>query len=122
MYIFSNYQETNENSQILKNKIRDQTLVLKIDNLYTKKDYNNALNKLQIASGLYDKNKPLNYVQSTVFDVYFLTPMEFKYALKKTFKLTFSIREISSIINDYIDENGNIDCNMFKSSFQRMGK
>jgi hypothetical protein len=55
------------------------------------------------------------------FSTGFLTPLEFKSALRKAFQLDLLPKELSSVVNDFKDDNGNVDTAAFKSGFIRMG-
>ena len=106
--------EDKERDKALSKRIADQKSVFLPDNFYQESDHRTALDKLTLCSSTYDKNST-TCLSLGAFDEGFLPPIAFRDALKKTFDLTFTPKELSSLINDFRDANGNADCAIFKS-------
>ena len=55
------------------------------------------------------------------FNALFLTPLEFKEIVKRTFNLNFLPKELSAVIHDFKDDDGNVISKNFVTKFIQIG-
>ena len=75
--------------------------------LFFAEDKRLAIEKLTEASAKYDSNGP-GAVPLTAFDAAYLTPLEFREVLKRTFNLAFVPRQFAALVDMFKDKNGNV--------------
>ena len=68
----------------------------------------------------YDKNGP-GAVPLTAFDALYLTPIQFKEVLKRTFGLVLSPGELLALLKEFKDKIGNVNSKEFVVRFIQMG-
>ncbi len=110
-----------------KKKVLSQKNVWDIDPDFTDQDRRSAIDKLTIASSKYDRNAP-GCVSLDAFDAKFLTPLEFKEQLKRTFNVVLTPKELSATIKLYqyippgeVVGNGNVNSQVFIVQFLKLG-
>lgn len=96
-----------------------QKSVVEVDAEFSGADREQALKKLVAASALYDKNSP-GSPSLEAFTAQCLTPAAFREILKSAFGATFSTKEFSSLIYEFSDGKGNIECAKFMVAFIKM--
>lgn len=95
-----------------------------VDRAYTEADGITAERKLLDASTAYDKNHPAAPSLSS-FEVKTMTPGQLKDALKRTFNITLTAKELGYLEATYSSEklgSGLIVCQDFLNKFMAMGK
>jgi hypothetical protein len=86
---------------------------------FVEKDLNSALAKLTEASIKFDKMRGGSLIS---FEPSFLTPLEFKRAVKRTFNLNFNAEEMGALIQYFdIDQSRTINCQKFLTTFTLLG-
>eukprot|EP01038_Epipyxis_sp_PR26KG_P006779 gene6779-9286_t len=93
---------------------------IKIDENFNTLDHQEAIQKFINTSVLYDKNSP-GCVSLDAFNTKYLTPSVFREVCKKTFNIQLTNQELTSIIYDFNDGNGNLDCQSFIIYFTKLG-
>ena len=84
-------------------------------------DKRTAMEKLLEASAKYDKNAP-GCVSLEAFDAKFLTPLQFREQLKRTFNVRVSDAELAALVKEFDPERaGNVQSQAFLISFLKMG-
>lgn len=108
--------------QYRKQRILNQKTAVDVDPNFESSDRSNAITKLTMASAKYDRNAP-GCVSLDMFVAAFLTPMQFREAVKNTFNVTLTPRELSAMIKEFAtnDKSGNVDCAAFVRAFLRYG-
>jgi hypothetical protein len=97
-----------------------QRVVVEIDPEFTKEDQTEAFRKLTSASAMYDKNSP-GSPSLDAFSALFLTPAAFREVLKSAFNVNFTTKELSSLVHEFSDGAGNVECAKFMVAFIKMG-
>ena len=110
-----------------KKKVLSQKNVWDLDPDFTDQDRRSAIDRLTIASSKYDRNAP-GCVSLDAFDAKFLTPLEFKEQLKRTFNVVLTPKELSATIKLYqfippgeVIGNGNVNSQLFIVQFLKLG-
>jgi hypothetical protein len=86
---------------------------------FVEKDLNSALAKLTEASIKFDKMRGGSLIS---FEPSFLTPLEFKRAVRRTFNLNFNAEEMGALIQYFdIDQSRTINCQKFLTTFTLLG-
>ena len=113
-------QDAEEEKQ-RKARIAMQQLTVEIDLDYTAADHKSAWEKVSLAAARYDKTHP-GAVSVKGFESAYVTPLEFKELLKRTFHLRLSPAELGVIVSHF-DHNKQhrINCQEFLVSFQKLG-
>ena len=97
-----------------------QKVVVEIDPDFGEDDREEALLKLTAASALYDKNAT-GSPSLEAFNALFLTPAAFREVLKSAFNVTFTTKELSSLVHEFSDGKGNVESAKFMVAFIKMG-
>lgn len=86
---------------------------------FVEKDLNSALSKLTEASIKFDKMRGGSLIS---FEPSFLTPLEFKRAVRRTFNLNFNAEEMGALIQYFdVDQSRTINCQKFLTTFTLLG-
>lgn len=109
-----------EHERQRKKRIAEQKNVLELDPLFSPVDLRTGNEKLKVASAMYDKNSPSS-VSMDAFTAAFLDPLTFRNIMKSTLNLTFTPKELSALLAEYNNGDGNVDCSKFMISFIKLG-
>ena len=91
-----------------------------IDWNYGEVDKTNVYKRCTEAAAKYDKNSP-GCVSLDAFECKFLTPLEFREAMKRTFNIPLAPKELAVLVSDFDDGNGNVNCQNFVIFFIKLG-
>ena len=115
------YEERVEKAKAKKQRILNQKMELNLEDAqYSATDRTKAFEKLQVVASKYDKNGP-GAVPLTAFEAKFLTPIQFKEVLKRTFNMVLSPGELLALMKEFKNKEGNVDCKPFVVRFIQMG-
>lgn len=109
-----------EKERIRKLKLATQKTLLTLEKDFENTDRTNAYDKLTVASAKYDKNAP-GSVPLDVFNAKFLNPGEFREAVKRTFNVPLSPKELAALVKDFDTGEGNVLSQSFVVVFLKLG-
>jgi len=101
-------------------RLATQKTLLNLEKDFENTDRTSAYDKLTVASAKYDKNAP-GCVPLDVFDAKFLNPGEFREAVKRTFNVALTPKELAALVKDFDTGEGNVLSQSFVVVFLKLG-
>jgi Ca2+-binding EF-hand superfamily protein len=98
-----------QHKRILKEKFVAMVENGAADYNFTKEDADNAMRKLEVGASQYDATNP-QAVGLTAFESAYITPGQLKEKLNRTFNVDLTPKELGSIVQSRLDEDGKASC------------
>lgn len=115
------FQEEKRLAQIRLKKEQEKKNALSIDYKYSTEVKETAISKVTEVAKKYDKNHP-SAPSLDAFNGAFLTPLEFREVLRRTFHLQLTPGELGALIHEFDKNNdGMIECAEFLVTFFKLG-
>jgi hypothetical protein len=101
--------------------IQNQKKLIDLDDTFTQTHKSSALSYLKKAAVKYDKTSP-GCVSLDAFNCKYMTPFQFRDAMKSIFNITLTPKELSSLVSEFADESTeNVESQKFLVYFIRIG-
>jgi len=114
------YEEKEQRAKERKKKMLDMKNELDLDGYFRAADRTSAFEKFRNCAAKYNKSAP-GAMSLAPFDAKFLTPQEFKGVAKRTFGLNLNPKELSALVKEFQDDDGNVPCHKFLIKFLGVG-